>query len=122
MGAVVICIPPAASGIAPSLHSGNHLGKPNRPRPPPLRPAARRRNTDNAWIETTAYHFHCDTELGALLPLSEGQDSVSRVTWLDINPQSEPRYANLCARPTRPRRPCDARTTPVRRPCDARAT
>ena len=27
------------------------------------------RNTDNAWFETTACHFHCSRELGALLPL-----------------------------------------------------
>ena len=27
------------------------------------------RNTDNAWLETTACHFHCSRELGALLPL-----------------------------------------------------
>ena len=28
------------------------------------------RNTDNAWFETTAFHFHCPLELGALLTLS----------------------------------------------------
>ena len=27
------------------------------------------RNTDHAWLETTAYHFHCGRELGAMLPL-----------------------------------------------------
>ena len=27
------------------------------------------RNTDNAWIETTAYSFHCSLELGRLLKL-----------------------------------------------------
>ena len=27
------------------------------------------RNTDNAWIETTAYSFHCSLELGGLLKL-----------------------------------------------------
>ena len=54
------------------------------------------RNTDNAWLETTAFHFHCSLELGALLPLGAGEDST-RVTWLDVNPLSEPRYANLYA-------------------------
>ena len=30
------------------------------------------RNTDNAWMETVAMHFHCDAELGAMLPLRAG--------------------------------------------------
>ena len=48
------------------------------------------RNTDNAWMETTANHFHCGRELGALLPLKAGDDA-GQVTWLDINVK-EPRY------------------------------
>ena len=28
------------------------------------------RNTDNAWLETTAMHFHCGDDLGSKLPLS----------------------------------------------------
>lgn len=27
------------------------------------------RNTDNAWMETTAFHFHCNEELATMLPL-----------------------------------------------------
>ena len=46
------------------------------------------RNTDNAWIETTAKHFHCGDRLGKELPLAEG------VEWLDIDPRN-PKYDNL---------------------------
>lgn len=42
------------------------------------------RNTDNAWMETTACHFHCDTEMGALLPLTAGDDAV-HVQWQAIS-------------------------------------
>jgi ADP-ribose pyrophosphatase YjhB (NUDIX family) len=42
------------------------------------------RNTDNAWMETTAFHFHCDAEMGALLPLHAGDDAAD-VTWLDVD-------------------------------------
>ena len=54
------------------------------------------RNTDNAWLETTAYHFHCPREVGDRLHLSAGDDA-RRATWIDVNPTSEPRYANLYA-------------------------
>ena len=54
------------------------------------------RTTDNAWIETTACHFHCLPEVGDRLHLSAG-DGARRVSWIDINPASEPRYANLYA-------------------------
>eukprot|EP00966_Prymnesium_polylepis_P113770 2630126-Prymnesium_polylepis.1 len=49
--------------------------------PPPPSPGGvvRRRNTDNAWIETTAYHFHCSLELGAMLMLNS-QDVAGRRT------------------------------------------
>jgi len=53
------------------------------------------RNTDYAWMETTAFHFHCDTELGAMLPLASGDDAAA-VMWLDVD-ADEPRYANLYA-------------------------
>ena len=53
------------------------------------------RNTDNAWMETTAFHFHCNAELGAMLPLSAGDDAAD-VMWLDID-ASNPKYANLYA-------------------------
>ena len=35
------------------------------------------RNTDNAWLETTACHFHCSRELGALLPLKPAPVSLT---------------------------------------------
>lgn len=46
------------------------------------------RNTDNAWLETTAKHFHCNETLGQKLPLAGG------VEWLDIDPK-DPKYDNL---------------------------
>lgn len=42
------------------------------------------RNTDNAWMETTAFHFHCSKELGAMLPLEAGDDA-SHVKWVTID-------------------------------------
>ena len=53
------------------------------------------RSTDHAWIETTAFHFHCSAELGAMLPLQSGGDSAA-VMWLDIDP-NEPKYVHLHA-------------------------
>lgn len=53
------------------------------------------RNTDNAWMETTAFHFHCSEELGSKLPLRAGDDA-NDVTWLDVS-VDEPRYVNLYA-------------------------
>ena len=41
------------------------------------------RNTDNAWMETMAYHFHCSSEMANLLPLASGDDAAD-VMWLDI--------------------------------------
>lgn len=41
------------------------------------------RNTDNAWIETTVFHYHCGAELGRLLPLEAGDDAAA-VRWFDI--------------------------------------
>ena len=51
------------------------------------------RNTDNAWTETIAFHFHCSAELGAQLQLSTGDDAGD-VTWLDID-MEEDRYSDL---------------------------
>ena len=53
------------------------------------------RNTDNAWMETTAYHFHCPPELGEMLPLEAGDDATD-VMWLDVD-DSEPKYHDLYA-------------------------
>ena len=50
------------------------------------------RNTDNAWMETTAFWFHCSRELGPKLQLSAGDDA-KQVRWLDVsddNPESTP--------------------------------
>jgi ADP-ribose pyrophosphatase len=51
------------------------------------------RNTDNAWTETIAFHFHCSAELGAQLPLSAGDDAGD-VMWLDVDIEDE-RYRDL---------------------------
>ena len=42
------------------------------------------RNTDNAWMETAAMHFHCSAELGALMPLEAGDDA-GQVKWVTID-------------------------------------
>ena len=34
------------------------------------------RNTDNAWMETTAFHFHCSFKLGQMLKLQAGDDAA----------------------------------------------
>lgn len=51
------------------------------------------RNTDNAWIETTAYNFHDDS--GDTLKDIQFQagDDAGHVKWLDIN-QNVQLYAN----------------------------
>jgi len=42
-------------------------------------------NTDNAWIESTAFHFHCSSELGALVALhATEEDNDDSVSWLDV--------------------------------------
>jgi len=53
------------------------------------------RNTDNAWIETTAFHFHCSKELGERLPLMAGDDAAKCI-WLDIG-EHDKRYTKLYA-------------------------
>ena len=42
------------------------------------------RNTDNAWTETTAFHFHCSMHLGAHLQLRSG-DRAQDVKWLEVD-------------------------------------
>jgi hypothetical protein len=51
------------------------------------------RNTDNAWTESTAFHFHCSGELGAQLPLSAGDDAADLI-WLDVDMEDE-RYKHF---------------------------
>jgi ADP-ribose pyrophosphatase len=33
------------------------------------------RNTDNSWMETTAYHFHCWGDLANTFKLAAGDDA-----------------------------------------------
>ena len=54
------------------------------------------RNTDNAWMETTAVHFHCTPKQAQALHLTAGDDA-QKATWLDVDPVHESRYANLYA-------------------------
>jgi ADP-ribose pyrophosphatase len=51
------------------------------------------RNTDNAWMESTAMLFHCDAELGAQLELAEAGPAGS-VTWIDVS-DDEQAYVDL---------------------------
>ena len=57
------------------------------------------RNTDHAWMETTAMHFHISSpELADALKLGSGDSAdVKRVTWLAMDPIHEPKYAALYA-------------------------
>ena len=48
---------------------------------------------DNAWTETTAFHFHCGAELGAQLQLGAGDDAGAMM-WLDVDMQNA-RYRDL---------------------------
>ena len=41
------------------------------------------RNTDHAWMETTAVHLHCSDALGEALPLHAGDDARA-VQWVDV--------------------------------------
>jgi len=53
------------------------------------------RNTDHAWMETVAMHFHCEVGLGEALQLRAGDDAAD-VKWLEIGPHS-PQYTQLYA-------------------------
>ncbi|XP_065225337.1 ADP-ribose pyrophosphatase, mitochondrial isoform X3 [Planococcus citri] len=54
------------------------------------------RNTDNAWMETVAVHFHDDDNKSlGVLPLHAGDDAVG-VRWMDID-RNLMLYANHCA-------------------------
>jgi len=52
------------------------------------------RNTDNAWMETTAFHFHA-TGAAARLQLTAGGDAA-RAFWLPVSPSSK-EYASMLA-------------------------
>lgn len=51
------------------------------------------RSTDNAWLETTAFHFHCSEKIASKLPLKAGDDA-GQVMWLDVSMANET-YRNL---------------------------
>lgn len=51
------------------------------------------RNTDNAWLETTASHLHLTQEQSAQAQLIAGDDAIS-VRWLPITEALENLYAN----------------------------
>lgn len=53
------------------------------------------RATDHAWMETTAFHFHCSPEVARRLPLEAGDDAA-KVQWLDVT-MSNPQYRDLYA-------------------------
>jgi ADP-ribose pyrophosphatase YjhB (NUDIX family) len=53
------------------------------------------RNTDHAWMETTAFHFHCNAECARMLKLEAGDDARS-VGWIDVDPTSDT-YTTLYA-------------------------
>ena len=53
------------------------------------------RNTDHAWMETTAFHFHCSRDCARMLKLEAGDDAQS-VRWIDIDAASDA-YAALYA-------------------------
>ena len=57
------------------------------------------RNTDNAWMETVAHHFHCDSDLGKMLQLRATSDKVevAKACWIDVDADRDVRYANLYA-------------------------
>jgi len=51
------------------------------------------RNTDNAWMETTASHLHLPPEQSAQSALTAGDDALS-ARWIPINEALENLYAN----------------------------
>jgi 8-oxo-dGTP pyrophosphatase MutT (NUDIX family) len=54
------------------------------------------RNTDNSWMETTAMHFHCDAEMGALMQLAGQESETDGVQWLTVTDDNE-NFRNLYA-------------------------
>jgi len=53
------------------------------------------RNTDNSWMETAAYLYHCSPEIAKALPLTAGDDAA-HVKWLAID-DSDKHYRDLFA-------------------------
>ena len=54
------------------------------------------RNTDNAWLETMAVHFHCTDEQAKVFH-SLSSKNFRKAIWMDIDSDHESRYANLYA-------------------------
>ena len=55
------------------------------------------RNTDNAWIETSACLFHCTEELGATLTLKPKEGGGSDAAeWINVS-EDEPRFSKFMA-------------------------
>jgi ADP-ribose pyrophosphatase len=55
------------------------------------------RNTDNAWMETTAKHLHLEPETAAMMNLKAGSDAKA-VRWLPLVPETVHNlYASHCA-------------------------
>ena len=69
-------------------------------------------NTDNAWMETVAMHFHLPEALATAIPLRRStDDEVGGVQWMEIG-ERNPLYCALYAGlPTR----CSARRAVGRR-------
>ena len=82
------------------------------------------RNTDNAWVETCAYHFHCSRELGGMLLLDERKTGKQGMgaKWVTMD-ESDPNYVAMYANhkqmveqvPTRQRVPTAAWCMQVKR-------
>ena len=58
------------------------------------------RNTDNAWLETSAYHFHCSRELGGMLLLDGREDLTGKngmgAMWVTMD-ESDEKYVAMYA-------------------------
>ena len=71
------------------------------------------RNTDHAWMETTAFHFHCNAECAKMLKLEAGDDAAA-VRWIDIDDPdvlaglyaSHRDWVDMCAQKLQPHRHC----------------
>ena len=84
------------------------------------------RNTDNAWVETCAYHFHCSRELGGMLLLDGREDPTGKqgmgAKWVTMD-ESDDNYVAMYANhkqmveqvPTRQRVPTAAWCMQVKR-------
>ena len=71
------------------------------------------RNTDHAWMETSAFHFHCNAECAKMLKLEAGDDAAA-VRWIDIDDPdvlaglyaSHRDWVDMCAQKLQPHTHC----------------